>query len=337
MILYSACKVMLMVDQNLDQSNFRINSVSRPVTETAASLAAAAISPLGLLADLNGDWSGQGFNQIWRPFRGPSDHFLELNETVEDLQLILIDGDIPNRALLQGDVNLHGMTYLQKISDAHVKQSNGQLTGLHIEPGIWLNIPSSTAPDEPGTVARLANIPHGVSLVAQGTATQVQGRPEIPSVDITPFGIGTPTDTVPFPSESNIATPSDFRTQAKDIPNVTQAMVTNPNSFLVDSIKSQNIISHVEIKISTSPLKPPSEGGGISNIAFLQGSAQGVTNGANAQAAEMDATFWIETILDENGKPSLQLQYSQIVLLNFNGLSWPHVSVATLKPKNLDS
>jgi hypothetical protein len=27
-----------------------------------------------------------------------------------------------------------------------------------------------------------------------------------------------------------------------------------------------------------------------------------------------------------------QIQYSQQVLLNFNGLSWPHVSVATLVP-----
>jgi len=27
-----------------------------------------------------------------------------------------------------------------------------------------------------------------------------------------------------------------------------------------------------------------------------------------------------------------QIQYTQTVLLNFNGLSWPHVSVATLVP-----
>jgi len=27
-----------------------------------------------------------------------------------------------------------------------------------------------------------------------------------------------------------------------------------------------------------------------------------------------------------------QIQYSQLVLLNFNHLSWPHVSVATLVP-----
>jgi len=29
---------------------------------------------------------------------------------------------------------------------------------------------------------------------------------------------------------------------------------------------------------------------------------------------------------------TLQIQYSQMVLLNFNGLSWPHASVATLVP-----
>jgi hypothetical protein len=40
------------------------------------------------------------------------------------------------------------------------------------------------------------------------------------------------------------------------------------------------------------------------------------------------ATFWLETI---QGDPDpRQLQYSQIVMLNFNGLSWPHVTVATL-------
>ncbi|GAN76135.1 heme-binding protein [Acidisphaera rubrifaciens] len=31
---------------------------------------------------------------------------------------------------------------------------------------------------------------------------------------------------------------------------------------------------------------------------------------------------------------STQIQYSQVVLLNFNGLSWPHVSVATLTPSS---
>ena len=44
----------------------------------------------------------------------------------------------------------------------------------------------------------------------------------------------------------------------------------------------------------------------------------------------MDATFWISDFTDDKGQPGSLLQYSQRVLLNFNGLSWPHVSVATL-------
>jgi hypothetical protein len=44
--------------------------------------------------------------------------------------------------------------------------------------------------------------------------------------------------------------------------------------------------------------------------------------------------FWIETIKDAAGGPDLlQLQYTQTVLLNFAGLSWPHVTVATLRKK----
>ena len=42
-----------------------------------------------------------------------------------------------------------------------------------------------------------------------------------------------------------------------------------------------------------------------------------------------DGTFWIETVKRGNGT-FLQLQYTQTVLLNFLGLSWPHVTVATL-------
>jgi len=36
-------------------------------------------------------------------------------------------------------------------------------------------------------------------------------------------------------------------------------------------------------------------------------------------------------VKDQQGKEFDQLQYTQRVLLNFNGLSWPHITVATLK------
>jgi len=66
-------------------------------------------------------------------------------------------------------------------------------------------------------------------------------------------------------------------------------------------------------------------GGGTANTAFLAGAA----DGPNADAAEVRATFWLET-LQGNTSPT-QLQYIQIVLLNFNTISWPHVTVATLQ------
>jgi hypothetical protein len=51
--------------------------------------------------------------------------------------------------------------------------------------------------------------------------------------------------------------------------------------------------------------------------------------GIRGVAAQVSATFWLETLQGQSAPA--QLQYSQKVLLNFNGLSWPHVTVATLQ------
>jgi hypothetical protein len=50
----------------------------------------------------------------------------------------------------------------------------------------------------------------------------------------------------------------------------------------------------------------------------------------NANATTLTATFWIETVQLPNGTQFLQLQHTQTVILNFLGIDWPHVSVATL-------
>jgi hypothetical protein len=302
------------------QADFRFTSVSGRVPPSLAP------NPLGPLAALPGVWNGHGFNQIWRPFHGTQDRFLEINETLETLEFNEIPGDIPNRGLLQTDINLHGVHYLQQVRDANVLGPNGKPAGIHIEPGIWISNPSTSNPLDPPTIARLANIPHGTSLVAQGSVLPIIDQPPlIEPASITPFTIAPPHTPIQFP-ETNLGVPSTFRTLPADIPHVTQAMVNNPNIVLSDAISGQNIISTTILKISTTDLNPPSSGGGTSNIAFLQGAA----GGPNAQAIQMDAIFWIETLKEPDGKIKHQLQYSQTVLLNFNGLSWPHVSVATL-------
>src|SRR5271169_2483440 len=130
------------------------NAVLQPFPEVA--------SPLGPLAGLVGKWSGRGFNVIWRPnHTAGQDHFLELNVTSEQLEFTAISGQIPNRGLLQPDINMFGLTYLQQISDANLK------AGLHIEPGLWVNIPQTANPSEVPTVARLGSIPHGTVILAQ--------------------------------------------------------------------------------------------------------------------------------------------------------------------------
>jgi hypothetical protein len=276
------------------------------------------VTPLGFLQDLIGTWSGTGFNVIWRPNHLPGqDHFLELNRTQDTIEFVEIPGTIPNRGLLQPDINMFGIRYLQQIQDANTN------AGLHIEPGIWASVPQTIDPAEVPTVVRMASIPHGTTIIAQGVAAETPGAPAIPAVSITPFPIGAPNAPIQFP-ESHLATPSIFR--SPNLTGITQAMVDDPNSILHTALGGQTITKTISLNVSSGP--SPVLGGGVANTAFLQGGP----NGPNAVAAIVTATFWIETVKGPPGHPDfLQLQYTQTVLLNFATLSWPHVTVATLR------
>jgi len=290
-----------------------------------------------------GTWTGNGFNTIFRPNRNktplpnrapenpdadPSsdpDNLLQLNLTFETLTFLDSLADIPNRAFLenQPDAFLQGVPYTQSIKDVITN------SGIHFEPGIWLFVPETTEPRVQPTVVRMASIPHGTTILAQGTFETNDGGPEIPVVDITPFTIGNPTDRKKFTSQ-NAADDLTFRLPQTLPPTITQAMLDNPNIVLELAIKGQNIIRTTTLKISTTA-NPDMSGSGTRNIAFLEGTLPPPdTNGPNAQAADMDATFWIETVERDDGTTFTQIQYSQVVLLNFDNLSWPHVSVATL-------
>ena len=307
-----------------------------------------------------GTWQGKGFNLIARPDKqGNSPLFLELNQTREVLKVDPISSSIPNRGFAQDDIELFGLTYLQKISDF--------VTGgaLHIEPGIWVTQPVTTAPPEappagsPANsqiVARMATIPHGNAVLAQGVATPVasltNGTFEIQPVNTAPFAVGaampaggTQGGFPPYNLANTTAAAVNFRTPAGNSPAVPlpasidgvpmQTVINDPTRLLQASIQNQAIERMVVLDIATTAslntatgsVAVPLGAGGVENMPFL------VTN---ANAAEMFATFWIERIQHDTGH-FLQLQYVQTVLLNFpvlgttNNLSWPHVSVATLR------
>ncbi len=295
--------------------------------------AAATLRPahpagmLGPLAQLPGTWEGQGFNTIWRPHHGAHDRFLELNRTSEKLVFTAINGPIPNRGLAMPDIEMFGITYMQQICETHSR------AGLHIEPGIWAHVPATSNPSEPPSVVRMASIPHGTAILAQGTAQFSEGGPpQIPDNNIIPFPIGSPPPpNTDFASAKEVFTELDlalatpFRQRS---PNVNQDMVRSPNIVLQDALAGQQLESRTFIKISTA--QRSIRGGGTANTAFLASASN--PPGGNARAAEMEAMFWIETLAGAPGRPQqLQLQYSQVVQLDFNGLRWPHVTVATLR------
>ena len=380
--------------------------------------------PLGPLAAFVGEWVGSGFNTIFRPdstasptpmpgpitTTDPADNVLELNITTESLTFSQTLGTVPNRGFgAQKDISLNGVPYLQAISDVTAldpNNPNSKPIGIHVEPGLWMAVPSSTAPSEPATIVRMGSIPHGTTIQAQGTSSVTNGPPVIPAVDITPFFRGQPANKIAFQNQNasnsgtrripqNLAVaPFNKLTLAQ-----WQARISDPNSVLRDAIAGQNIKATTTINITTAAAAAttPAFGGGTDNIAYLAGDAAG--NNANANAIQLSATFWIEevehTIIlpiippDKLHTPVLlrpinaigaspeaigipitpelpvrpispvltgvtftvppptkpttqtrtitvtttQIQYSQTVLLNFGPLSWPHVSVATLTPK----
>jgi hypothetical protein len=100
-----------------------------------------------------------------------------------------------------------------------------------------------------------------------------------------------------------------------------------PDLRLRDAIKNQNISKHTLIQLTTKHDGGPQ--GGILNTPFVQ---------KFANVTEMTLNMWLETVV-ENGTEVLQLQYEQIMFLEFmvgsNGQTtrWPHIQINTLRKK----
>ena len=277
----------------------------------ASSPVAEAGPHLGPLLELPGTWVGSGFNLISRPDKHDGrPFFLELNATRETLAFTEIGAPIPNRGTSQDDIFFLGVHYLQQISDAVDNAA------LHLEPGMWLNIPATTDPVAPASVARLATIPHGDALLAQGSSLTVAGGPQIDPVDSTPtFSTG---PNAGKPLTGPYLDPFTATPLPQGIP---QGAIANPNLVLTEAISKQKIVETTVLIISTTN-QIGGSAGGIENIPFVV---------QNANATSMSAIFWIEKVQREDGVGTyLQLQYTQKVILNFLGIDWPHIQVATL-------
>jgi hypothetical protein len=154
---------------------------------------------------------------------------------------------------------------------------------------------------------------------------------------------------------------------------ITQDMLTDPNTVLRNAIKEQTITNTTVFTVSTMQPSPELGGGTTNIAFLLgstTGTQSGPNADAVQMMATFwieQVEHKIQVPVCKPGQPvtipapapqpgvpvptfvvdppkpitepktitvsSTQIQYSQIVLLNFNGLTWPHVSVATVVPE----
>jgi hypothetical protein len=301
--------------------------ISELFANTRPGLAGTVTSEtLGALADLDGTWIGTGFNLIALPLfhhEGIIPFRLKLNTTVEVLEFTPIGAAVPNRGFEQPDLEIHGLHYLQKVADGITHEP------LHIEPGFWLNVPPSPASAGQRQVVRQSTIPHGNSVLATGRALSVEGGPTIaPTLSIPISHAGHPIGNAFYLSPYADAK-ADMQQQVRPTA-FKPEYVTDPSQALRDVLKAQEArgqtIEHTRVLIAST--KPPDArskpAGVIGNIP------------SDIGTTSLDTIFWIERVrgpelAETVGPPTfLQLQYVQNVMLDFDNILWPHISVATL-------
>jgi hypothetical protein len=293
---------------------------------------------LGPLTNLQGDWTGTGFNLIALPNnfkQNPTAKFrLMLNATIENTEFTPISAPIPDRGNTQDDIFFLGLTYLQKVSDANT------LEGIHIEPGIFLFLPGNAVQVVP-SVVRLSTIPHGDSVLAQGEFFTAEGGPHFAVADTTPFTLDSEGNRV---NDTSAAYLEPFSNTPLP-PGIPQGAIANPNIVLQQFNANllafgKKIVSTTVFQVNATPVggiadvppfRPvPGEDGAITNIPFIV---------KNANANSMSAIFWINTVQNQDGSQFLVVQYSQTVILDFPvpgpdgnlvDIKWPHISVASL-------
>ncbi|HEX5481504.1 MAG TPA: heme-binding protein [Terriglobia bacterium] len=268
-------------------------------------------------------WTGTGFNLIAVPNRGagPTDPLfrLLLSATQETLEFSKVTTAL-DRGAKEPTVSLRTARYLQTVID-----SKDGKTVIHQEPGLWVHLPP-TQENMSDVFFRLALTPHGDCLLAQSTFFGATAA--APAIQ--------PVNTFPFPAIPDINTDLTGLLDAqyidpylhsplpaKGLPEGLDAAmaIKDPTEVLRAMIKRQTIIETDVIAISTKSATQ-SHRLGIVNIPFVTG---------NANAIQMDAIIWLETVKDgSSGQTFPQLQYVQRVILNFDEIHWPHVSVATL-------
>jgi hypothetical protein len=256
-------------------------------------------SIFGPLSDLIGTWVG---TKGWNLVAVPQQHVKGFLLLVRPYVETIIITPLSTPTPNRGAEIIQQVPTLMYSLNIH-DAINGSL--LHAENGTWLLLHEC-----PGgfSIARQASVPHGDSILALGSSLVTKGAPQIPDISTLPVtGPGAPLGysdpyLTPLPGFNKV----------------------NPNATLREAIEGQTILESTSLTVSTA------NEGGLSNIPFIT---------KNANATKFDATFWIETVLnEETNQTFLQLQYSQNTILEFlprfdnpaEKIQWPHININTL-------
>lgn len=291
------------------------------------------LSDLGALAPLIGNWKNApidpklistGWNVISVPGVNTGGFVFEVIPYTETLKFSPVVVQAGNRGPVENGQQVEqlifGLFYEQQIVSVcdtkFCSERNFSAgTTIHAETGLFLNLGD---PNGGYSIARLATIPHGNSVLALGNSSQVPK----PGTHFFSTASAVPTT---LSGEGLLPLGyTDPVTRTMQFPNIFDQK--NPNSFLEDTLKalvadgSLTDMSVLEMSTIT-----PNANGGILNIPFIQ---------TNVNATSMDATFWIENI--DGGEANQVLQYSQTINLVFpptgkaTPIVWPHITINSL-------
>lgn len=298
----------------------------------------------GPFEKLLGTWEGtRGINVVslpaWEDATASASFVLLGHEYNETLTFSPILGQVLNRGyshanqlnpIAQLDQVIVGVTYHLRVVDSTTAEL------LHVENGQWLwnEVPGV---DQQWSVSRAAMIPHGVSLVALGQNSSMKGT----EVEAEMLAMKSSDDWRATPQNLGLAPPGYFEGKLRAGCNSkdgspSMADCTNPVGRLLEDIGSVQNMNVTKLQVSSLH-----DGASLAMLPNIR---------AQVENKAFNATFWIESITDEEGNIYEQLQYAQNVFLSFETnfdcssypmssscsfgdslIHWPHIQVNTLR------
>ncbi|MGI9273923.1 MAG: heme-binding protein [Endozoicomonas sp.] len=279
------------------------------------------LASLGPLAALIGTWVSNprnGFNVMPLPEATARDGFILKNFFYyEEVTFSAIAGKVANRGGTD-EQDSYTLFYEQRVFFSDGPQKD-QL--VHAENGAWLHLiktqqklgpvgfgpmPSPPAPDpvppqDPATeIVKQVSVPHGNSILANGSFTVFEGRPEIPDVSALP---------IDAPESFNLL----YGPNEPGNPNV------NPNVVLQGalSLTPEEVLRTTLIDVDSD------NQGNVVNTPFMV---------SHINVSRFRNQLWLE----ELATGAVQMQYSQNITLDFpqadgTVIQFPHIVANTLR------